>query len=329
MEAMNPFETVMRLTSGYWLSRCLHVVADLGVADKLGESPQSVASLAEAVNADAGALSRVLRLLSSVGVFESRGDTYAHTDASRFLRSDHPMSLRAFVRMTGLPMCWDSYGALESTVRTGVPAVRKVVGNPFEWFASHPDEARIFEQAMTGKAFAQVAGVVASYDFSAFKNVGDIGGGRGHLLQAVLQAAPSARGVLFDLPHVVGAASGIASDRIELKGGDFFKDSLPSCDAYLLMEVIHDWPDAEAKSILSAIRRAAPPNAKLLLLETPLPTEPGPHWVKGLDVHMMVMVGGRERTQAEYDALLASSGFKLARTIPTPSGVAIFEAVPS
>jgi hypothetical protein len=328
MHAMNPFETVMQVTSGYWVSRCLHVVADLGVADKLGDTPQDVASLAQAVGAQPDALGRVLRLLSSVGVFASADNGYAHTDASRLLRSDHPASLRAFVRMTGLPMCWDSYRALDSTVKTGVPAVRNVVGEPFAWFASHPEEAGIFEEAMTGKAFAQVAGVLAAYDFSSAKKVADIGGGRGHLLQAVLKAAPTARGVLFDLPHVIGAASALASDRLELQAGDFFKDSLPSCDTYLLMEVIHDWADPEAKAILAAVRKAAPSGAKLLLLETPLPATPAPHPAKALDVHMMVMVGGRERTEAEYGALLAASNFKLARAIPTRSGMAILEAEP-
>ena len=140
---------------------------------------------------------------------------------------------------------------------------------------------------MTAKAQSQIAGILDAYDFSRFRSIADIGGGRGHLLQAVLGRAPEARGVLFDLPHVVDAAKGLASDRLSLAGGDFFRDRLPACDAYLLMEVIHDWDDEKSTAILKAVRAAAPEGATLLLLETIVPDEPGPHWAKTLDVVML------------------------------------------
>jgi hypothetical protein len=172
----------------------------------------------------------------------------------------------------------------------------------------------------------QIAGILTSYDFSSFQSTGDIGGGTGHLLRAVLDASPSASGVLFDVPNVIAEVAGIASDRLTLQAGDFFRDRLSVCDAYLLMEVIHDWADAEALAILQAIRRASPHHARLLLIEAIIPDDPGPNWPKQLDIHMLAMVGGRQRTQQEYEELLRQAGFALLREIDTLAGASILEA---
>ncbi len=148
--------------------------------------------------------------------------------------------------------------------------------------------------------------------------IGDIGGGSGHLLRAILaDAAPNAKGILFELPHVIEEASGMASERLVLQAGDFFRDPLPPCDAYLLMEIIHDWGDEESAAILRAIRSAAPDGARLLLIETIVPDDPGPHWSKMLDIHMLTLLGGRQRTTQEYEELLADAGFVLEREIDT------------
>jgi hypothetical protein len=322
------FEEVIEAVTSYWLSRCVHVVAAVGVADALGEEPQTPSSLASKVDANPDALDRVLRLMSAHGIFESRGDgCYVHNEASRLLRSDHPQSLRAYARFLGSPAVWQSWGALEHSVRSGEKAVDTVVpGGLFAWFADHPVDAEVFDQAMAGKAQGQVPAILACYDFSPFKLIADVGGGRGHLLVAVLDAAPGARGVLFDLPHVIGDAQGIASERLELQAGDFFLDALPTCDAYLLLEVIHDWADEEATAILAAVRDAAAPGAKLLVIERLVPSGPYPHPSKGMDVNMLVLTGGRERTHREYEALLTAAGLRLARVIETPGGVSIIEA---
>jgi hypothetical protein len=326
----NPFHTVLQMASGYSLSRCLHVVADLGVADVLDETPRTAADLAAAVGAQPDALGRVLRLLSANGVFESRGDGFCHTSASRLLRTDHPQSMRALARMFGLPINWAIYGELGHSVRTGVPAAAKVLSGGFwSYFAEHPEEGRIFNAAMAAKAHGQVAGVMAAYDFSGFGLVGDIGGGRGHLLRAVLESAPAAKGVLFDLPHVIEEAAGAASERLTLQAGDFFRDALPACDAYLLMEVIHDWGDDESVAILKAIRQAAPSRARLLLIEQIVPDDPGPHWSKMLDIYMLALLGGRQRTRPEYEALFDRSGFRFEREIDTGADISILEAVPA
>ncbi len=324
----SPISTLINISAGYALARCLHVAADLGVADALDETPRTATELAATVGANPDALSRVLRLLSAHGIFLAHGDTVAHTPASRLLRTDNPQSMRAFVRLFGLSLCWDTQGALAQSVRTGLPAVGEVhPGGFFAYLTEHPEAGAIFNAAMVGKAHGQVAGVLAAYDFSGFGTIGDIGGGRGHLLQAVLDTVPAARGVLFDLPQVIAEAQGLASERLTLQPGDFFKDALPVCDAYLLMEIIHDWDDADASAILQAVRRAAPPQAKVLLIEQMIPDDPGPHWTKTLDLHMLALLGGRQRTRQEYAALLEGAGFIFERQVDTPADVAILEAV--
>jgi hypothetical protein len=327
--ASDPFQTVLEIAGGYVLPRCLHVVAGLGVADALDATPRTAAELAEVVDADPDALGRVLRLLSAHGLFATDGDTFSHTPASRLLRTDHPQSLRAFVRMFGLPINWAICGALEESVRTGrLAAEAAVPGGLWTYYAEHPEEGAIFNAAMAGKAHGQIAGVLAAYDFSGLGCIGDIGGGHGHLLRAILDVAPATTGVLFDLPHVIAEVAGAASERLTVQPGDFFRDALPVCDTYLLMEIIHDWGDIESAAILQAVRRAAPSHARLLLIEQMVPDDPGPHWAKTLDIHMLTLVGGRQRTRQEYAVLLDRAGFSLQRQIDTAAGVAILEAVP-
>ncbi len=324
----NPFDTLQKMAAGYCLPRCLHMVANLGVADALDETPRTVSDLAASVSAHPDALGRILRLLAAHGVFEMQGgEKFRHSPASLLLRTDHPQSMRAFAQMFGLPIFWSSFGEMEHSVRTGLPAAPKVFpGGVWEYLAQTPEEGRVFNAAMAAKAHGAVAGILAAYDFSGFGLIGDIAGGSGHLLRAVLDTVPSAKGVLFDLPHVIEEAAGLASDRLTLQAGDFFRDDLPSCDAYLLMEIIHDWADEESLAILKAIRRAAPAHAKLLVIESIVPDDPGPDWSKMLDIVMLTMVGGRQRTQQEYEALLAQSGFVLQREIDTGAGISILEA---
>jgi hypothetical protein len=326
--AAAPLETLRHMTTGWVLTRSLQVVADLGVADALDDAPQPAAALATATGAHPQALERVLRLLSSYGVFATDGSAVvSHTLASRLLRSDHPQSLRPFVRMLGLPVMRAASEHFAHALRTGRPAVEVTApAGMFPYFAEHPEEARVFGEAMTAKGHAQVAGVLAAYDFSPFGVIGDIGGGHGHLIQAVLKRTPAARGVLFDQSHVLAQVADLASERLALVPGDFFADALPVCDAYILMEVIHDWADAEATAILKTVRAAAPPHAKLLLVEEIVPEAPGPHWARMLDIVMLAVTGGLQRTAREYQALLAGCGFRMERVIETPTGVSIVEA---
>jgi len=323
----NPANTLLELSMSYAVPRCLHVIAEIGVADALDDTPRTAADLAASTGADAGALARALRLVSAYGIFEARKDGYVHTSASRLLRTDHPQSMRSFVRMIGMPMGWKCFELLEHSIRTGESAAEKVVpGGFWAYFSQNAELSRIFDEAMTGKAHGQIAGVLSSYDFSRFKTIADIGGGRGHLLQAVLSVAPNATGVLFDQPHVVKDAAALASARFKLHPGDFFKDELPVCDAYMIMQVIHDWSDREASQILSAIRRASPAHAKLLLIEAIVPDDSNPSWIKMLDIFMLAELTGKERTHREFESMLAASGFRLDRVISVGLGTSILEA---
>src|SRR2546429_7337994 len=229
-------ESVMRLveiSAGYWLPRALHVVADLAIADALDHEPRSAADLAKKVGVEADALDRVLRLLASHGVFDRRSGKYAHNALSRALRSDHPQSMRAYVRLVGLPVFWKSWGALEQVVRSGKPAVSDI----FAYFKEHPQESEIFDAGMKSKAQSAILPVVAAYDFSPFDTIGDIGGGQGHLLTAILKSSQNSRGVLFDQPHVIARVKTdeATGNRLISQGGDFFRGPLPCCDAYIVM----------------------------------------------------------------------------------------------
>lgn len=322
----SPLDLILRTTGGYCVARALHVAADLGVADCIGDEPATVVEIARTTGAHADSLGRILKLLSAHGIFRFYNGQVSHNDASRTLRSDHPQSTRDLARMFGVPVFWETFAALDHSVRTGRPAVEKVhpVGL-WAWLSERPEASAVFNGAMIGKSFGQVAGVVASYDFSRFNRIADVGGGRGHLLKAILSKWPSATGVLFEQPHVIAEVEGLASDRLELRAGDFFTDELPVCDAYILMEVIHDWADEESLRILAAVRDSAPKGSTLLLVEQLMPDTPGPHWVKMLDVHMMALFAARQRSADEYDRLVEQCDFRRVRTIDTPARISILE----
>lgn len=326
-----PVMQLVEISAGYWLPRALHVIADLGVADSLDEEARSAEYLAEKVGANPDALDRVLRLLASHGIFQRCDGKYAHNALSRGLCSDNPHSMRAYVRLVGLPVFWNSWGLLEQVVRKGKPAVRDIFG----YFKEHPSETEIFDAGMESKAETAIPPVMAAYDFSGFNSIADIGGGLGHLLKAILRISPKSRGVVFDQPHVVERVEPdqTIGGRLTTQGGDFFRGPLPRCDAYILMEVLHDWTDKQSRQILEQVRQAASPNAKLLIVETVLPDEAswaagkGEHFGHHLDINMLVLTGGRERTPAEFGRLFADSGWRLSRVIPTPSPYSIVEAV--
>ena len=327
-----PHETVWQLATATVASRTLHVVAELGVADHIADTPVPTKELAAACGAEPEALERALLLLAAHSVFKRTPEGFAHTDASRLLRSDHPMSMRAFPRMMGMAAFTASFAQLDYAVRTGRPAFELVSADGlFAHLQRHPDEARIFDASMTGKAAGDIAAVLAAYDFSRFTTIADIGGGRGHLLRAVLDTVPSANGILFDLPDVVASldldADQLAQQRLSLHGGDFFADKLPNADLYILMEVIHDWGTAQAASILSAVAEAAPPGATVLIIEAVVEDKDPDPVVHTLDMIMLAITGGRERTAAELSQLLHDAGLSATAVLTTPGVLRIVEAV--
>lgn len=326
MITANPVESLLQLSAGYYVSRALHAVAELGVADALGDTPQPTASLAKTIGADAGALDRVLRLLALYGIFDCDDGVVGHTVPSRLLRQDHPQSMRSLVRMFGLQGFWTAVGELESAIRTGEPSANRALpGGIWGYLKQNTEASRIFGQAMTGKAQGHIAAILQVYDFSGFRVIADVGGGHGHLIQAIVAATPGVQGVLFDQPQVVKEAAVVASERLRIVGGDFFHDVLPEADGYILMEVIHDWDDDASRRILGAVRRAAPAQAKLLLIEALLPNTSSPNWPTTLDL-VMLTIGGRQRTLREYSDLLGDSGFAMTRDIDTQAGISVIEA---
>jgi C-methyltransferase len=322
-----PHEMIWQLTNAAVASRSLHVAADLGVADHLGDETAGAETLAARCGADPIALDRILSLLSAVGIFERTSSGYRHNDASRILRSDHPRSMRAFPQMMNLPLVATSFARLDHAVRKGTPAADTVDPNGlWAYLEAHPDEARVFGEAMAAKAGADIAAVLDAYDFRPFDSVADIGGGRGHLLRAILDAVPGTRGVLFDLPSVISGLD-ISTEGLDAVAGDFFVDPLPKADAYLLMEVLHDWSDSEVVAILKAVRSAAEPGAVVLVIEGVLRDgEPDPR-VHTLDVVMLAVTGGRERRPAEFEQLLTEAGFRLTTVIATDGPMSLIEAV--
>ena len=321
-----PHETIWELTNAVVASRCLHVVAELGVADHIGDEAVDVEDLAARCGAAPDPLDRVLRLLAAHGVFRRADGGYAQTPSSALLRSDHPMSMRAFGRMMGLPVFWESLAQLEHSVRTGAPSIElQEPAGLWAYLQGRPAEAQIFGQAMAGKAAADIGAVLGACDFTRFGTIADIGGGQGHLLRAVLDAAPGAAGILFDLPEVIGALQ-VEHERLTPQAGDFFADPLPAADAYVLMEILHDWPDAECVAILSAIRRAAAPGATVLVVESVLDEDHGDPRAQTLDVVMLYATGGRERTAAELGALFGAAGFEAGPVLETDGALRIATA---
>ena len=325
MSSFGPAQLVADLALAHIAARCLHVVAAAGVADAIGDQPATPREIAAKTGLDPDAVDRMLRLLAAHGIFKAERDGYAHNDASALLRSDHAQSLRSYVRMTGSRGFRDRFTELEVAAKTGRPAAdyRDLLGR----YERHPDEASFFNAAMVAKSRRVIPAVVESYDFGGCRVLADIGGGRGHLLDAILDRVPEAKGVLFELPQVVTDAGLRDSARRSVVRGDFFKDTLPAADAYLLMDLLHDWTDADAGRILSAVRRAAPSHARVLIIETLVPEAPGPHFGKTLDIIMLAVTGGRERTEAQYTALLADAGLRLRRVVSTRSEYSIVEAV--
>jgi hypothetical protein len=309
------------------VSRCLQVVAQHHVADALPRDGAPVADLARGLGLDPDALGRVLRALAAYGVFQVELPHVRHTDASLLLRADHPTSMGAFADMMGLPMCWDALRALPSTLATGRAGVFDLHSDGlFAYLYQHPEQAEVFDRAMTAKSLADIPCVLDAYDFTQHRAVVDVGGGRGHLLCGLIDRHPHVEATLVDLPQVLDplAAEPIA-ESVHLVAADFFVDSLPAADVYVLMEIIHDWNDTDSVRILTNIWRSSPDDAVVLIIETVLVDELEKP-ATTLDIIMLAVTGGRERTPSEYSQLLVRSGFELVQVVPTRGGVRIVEA---
>ncbi len=323
---------LLDLLAGFLHTQALHTVAVLGVADIVGDEPVRVEKLAAQVQADPSALHRVLRVLASSGVFsEAAPGAFVSTPLSDGLRTDAPLSVRHMAMFQGS----DTYlaaGQMLRAVQTGEPTAEMVFGRSFfEHLASHPDRNACFNQAMGGGAGARAA-AARDFDWSRVSVVADIGGGNGSVLAGVLGAHEHLSGVVFDQPHVVTAAQPIIeaaglTARCAVAGGDFFTDALPAADVYVMAQILHDWDDERSLTILRNCHRSIAPDGRLLLLEQVMPDGDTPSYAKLLDLIMLVLLGGKERTESEWRALLAEGGFELREITPRP-GTNLIEAAP-
>lgn len=323
-----PAETILSLSTAYWASRCLHLVADYGIADALGDEAQPATVLAATTGTNPDALHRVLRALVNHGVFTLKDGRFSHNAASRLLRSDDPASMRSLARMMGIDFHWDAYRDLGYSLKSGESAAdRAVPGGLFGYMRAYPEDGRIFNEAMVAKSFAQIGPLLGAYDFTRFGTIGDIGGGMGHLLSAILKTAPAAKGVLFELPEVIAQARSTPNPRISYVEGDFFKDAIPPCDLYVMMTVIHDWSDADSVAILKNIKAHAPAGARLVLAEAIIDESARGSFPIDLDIEMLVFASGRERTEAQWRGLLKEAGFELVQAVPLAGITGLVEAV--
>ena len=328
-----PQAVILQMAMSAMISQALGVAAKLGIADVLNDGPKTAAEIALATGTHEGSIYRILRALASTGVFSEIAErTFQNTPLSEVIRADVPGSMQSMIAFLGEQWHFAVWGNMLYSAQTGEVAFDKTLGDPiFAWFAKHEAESELFNKAMTDMSSFAAPGIVQAYDFSGIKVLADIAGGHGFLLSQILRANPALTGVLFDLGHVIDGAGDMlqgqgVADRVETATGDFFKE-VPSADAYIMKHIIHDWDDERAVLIMKNINRAMTGDGKLLLVEMVVPPGDQPHPSKVLDLEMLTLPGGIERTEAEFASLFEQAGFRLNRVVPTPSPFSVIEAV--
>jgi ubiquinone/menaquinone biosynthesis C-methylase UbiE len=330
-----PQQVMLQLISGFWISRGIYVAAKLAIPDLLASGPKSSEELASATGTHARSLQRIMRALLSVGVFaEGPNGSFALNPISETLRTNVPGSVRWFAISELGEEHYPAWGDLMHSVKTGGIAFDHAFGmDVWEFFRTHPENAELFNNSMSTMTAMANEEILKNYDFSSIEKIIDVGGGHGALITSILKANPNMRGVLFDAESVVkGArekldAAGLA-ERCETVSGDFFKAVPEGGDTYIMKWIIHDWDDERATTILKNCRRAMKPEGRVLIVDVVIPPSNEPHFGKFIDLNMLVMTGGLERTEEEFRQLLDASGFKLTRVVPTQTPFSIVESLP-
>ncbi len=332
MEAHPPPVQMIQLLSGFQVSQALYVAASIGVADLLVDGPLPADRLATDLNCDPTALSRLLRTLASLGVFTETGTgTFGLTPLGATLVSGGEGSMRDLALMW-METHYLPFAGLLDTVRTGTCAATEYYQQPFfSWLSTQPDQVDRFSRAMANLTDGIKAGAIASYAFPQSGTIVDVGGADGALLSLALESAPDTTGIVFDLPHVIDRAESTLKsygldDRMTAQSGDFFEAVPEGADAYLLSMVLHDWNDADAHRLLTSIRQAAVPGSRVLAFELVMPTGDQPHMSKMIDLTMLGMLTGRERTDAEMQRLFEGAGFTYEGVVSSPTPISIIEA---
>lgn len=322
-----------QMITGYWVSQSIYAAAKLGIADLLVAGPQTAELLADATKTNGGALYRLLRALASIGIFsENEQHEFTLTPMAEFLRSDVPGSKRALAMMSGDEQ-FQAWSEILYSIKTGKTSFDKVFEKPiFEYLSDNPEKGQIFDQAMTGIHGRETGDILNAYDFSVIHTLMDVGGGNGSNIVNLLQNYPEMKGILFDLPQVVERAqphieqAGL-QDRCQLIGGSFFESVPAGADAIFLRHIIHDWDDEKSLTILRHCHAVMSENSRLLVVESVIPEGNDPFPGKFLDLVMLMIPGGKERTAEEYEALFEQAGFELTRIIPTESALSIIEGI--
>jgi len=324
---------LFQMATSYWVSQAIYVAAKLGIADLLKEGPQSCVALATATGSDAPSLFRLMRALSSVGIFSQLGrDRFALSRLAESLQTEIHGSLRAMVITIG-EIHYQAYGNLLHSIQTGSPAFNNVfAASLFDYLQQNADAADAFNQGMANVSSMLAYAVLMAYDFAGVSSIVDIGGGQGKLLEKILQFNPHMRGTVFDTASTIERAKQLPDNdgwgrRCSYVAGDFFTSVPQGADVYLLCGVIHDWDDNRAITILRNCRSAMTKNSRVLLVDMIVPDGASASFSKLLDLNMLVMNGGRERTKAEFCALLKAADYKLTRIIPTMAPQSVIEAI--
>lgn len=321
---------------GALAAQAIYCAARLGIADHVAAGVERAECLANATKTHPVALRRLLRALCSLEILREHGDgCFELTELGETLRTDDPSGVQPWAIMLGAPFIWRPWGRLLETIQTGEAAFDRIFGRPFKELNSlSPEDAEVYNTAMNAGATMNVPTIVRAYDFSEFDTIVDLGGGRGSLLRGILEAYDRPRGILFDLPEVVATATELncspVADRCTVVGGDFFQAVPNGADAYLLKGILHSHEDAEAVAILQRVREAMNSKGKLLIVDVVLQDANEPNPQKALmDLMMLALVPGHERTEQEFQTLLDQSGFRLSRVITTDHQNAIVEGVPA
>jgi O-methyltransferase domain/Dimerisation domain len=330
-----PF-AVLQLIMGSMVTQAISVAAKLKFADILSDGPLPAVEIARLAGADADATDRLLRTLSSFSIFTEHEDgQFALTPMAAALRSDVPMSMRGMALLLGHPLHWEDWGHLIDSIETGEPVLPKLRGmNGYEYLAANPEFAAVFEGGMGTLSDLETEPIADAYDYSQFNTIIDVFGGKGSLLAAILKRAENSRGILVDeRAQHLGAAeffeeSGIGQ-RCSVDATNLFATPPSGGDLYILKHIVHEWPESQALEILQRVREAMSADSKLLLIEFVLPEGNIPHPGRLVDLWLMILMGGRERTAAQYASLLEKAGFRLNRVLDTASGASLVEALPA
>jgi C-methyltransferase len=327
---------VKELAMGLWYSAMLTTAVELRVPDHIGDEPAAAADVAARLGLHAGATGRLLRALSAHGVFEEVAeDTYAHTAYSRILREDHPDSVRYQVLWTTAPWTWQAWPLLTQAVRTGEPVVPSLFGKEFFAYLTQdaPQSAEVFNRAMTQSSSFTSGMVADALDLSGVAKVVDVGGGRGHLLRTLLERHPRLTGVLYDLPAVTASADpalldgGELAGRAEVVGGSCLDGVPPGGDLYVLKNLL-EWDDERTVATLRNVRAAMGPAGRAVLVQNLVDDSPEPKVTTGMDLLLLLNVGGSKHTRRHLEALLAQAGLRVAAVRPTASSLFVIEVAP-